>query len=143
MKKIYRSKIDFMLLLPVAALLIASFIYTLAEGNFIISSVILLVVLFLFYLCRSTFYEFTKDKKLKVHSGFLYNREIYVNSIRKVKTARGRSASPALSHDRLEIFFSRYGSILISPEHRQEFIDELVKINPRIDVIGTRRTHLP
>ena len=134
MKKIYRSKIDRVLLLPVAVMLLAAFIYSLAEANFIVSLIILLVVLFLFYLCRSTFYELTKDKKLKVHSGFLYNREIHINSIRRIRRARGHSASPALSQDRLEIFYNRYGSVLVSPRQRQDFIDELKKVNPRISV---------
>jgi len=134
MKKIYRSKIDRVLLLPVAALLFAAFIYCLIVGNFIISVLILLAGLFLLYVCRSTFYQLTTDNKLKVRSGFLFNREIHINSIRRIKSARGHSASPALSQDRLEIFYHRYGSVLVSPMHRQEFIADLKKINPRINV---------
>jgi hypothetical protein len=137
MKKIYRSRIDLVLLLPVTALLLALLIYSLVEGSLLISLAIVVIVVFLLYVCLTTFYEFTKDKKLKVHSGFLYNREIHINSIRKIKSARNHSASPALSHDRLEIFFNRYGRVLVSPEHRKEFIEELTRINPRIEV-GSR-----
>jgi hypothetical protein len=138
MKKIYRSKIDLVLLLPVTVLLLALFVYSLVEGSLLITLVVVSVVAFLLYVCLTTFYEFTKDKKLKVHSGFLYNREIHINSIRKIKPARDHSASPALSQDRLEIVFNRYGSVLISPEHKKEFIEELTKINPRIEV-GSKR----
>jgi|SRR5215203_2133466 len=132
MKKIYRSAIDRMLLVPATAFFIASFIYFLAEGSYIVSFGILVFVSFLVYLYRCTFYELTRDNKLKVHSGFLFHREIYIHSIRRVKSARDHSPSPALSRNRLQIFYNRYGSVLISPQHRQEFIEELKKINPRI-----------
>ena len=135
MRKIYRSKIDLVLLIPPVLILLTAFLYALIVGKYFVAFIFLVAIGFLLYLCRSTFYQFTNDNKLKVHSGFLFNREIYIHSIRKIRPAKDHSASPALSQDRLQIFYNRYGSVLISPQHSQEFIEELKKINPRINVV--------
>ena len=91
-----------------------------------------LIVVFLAYLYFSTFYELTSDQKLKIKIGFLYRKEIYIRSIKRIRKTKNHMASPALSGDRIEIQFNRYESVLISPKARAEFIDQLRKINPTI-----------
>lgn len=134
MKKIYRSTIELPLFLPIALLLIVAEIILLVNQLWLFAFLTMALLAFLVHLYMNTSYELTKDKKLRVRSSFFFKREIYVNSIHKIRPARNHSASPALSNDRIEIFYNRYGSMLISPEHRTEFIEELKKINPRIAV---------
>jgi hypothetical protein len=134
MRKIYRSTIELPLFLPVAFLLIVAEIFLLANQFWLFAFLALVLLAFLVHLYMNTSYELTKDKKLRVKSSFFFEREIHVNSIHKIRPTRNHSASPALSNDRIEIFYNRYGSMLISPEHRTEFIEELKRINPKIAV---------
>ena len=132
MKKIFKSEIEPALLIPVVLVLAITDIIMVIMGVWPLVALLTLALLFIFYLYRNTTYEFTADLKLKVKSGFLFKREIYINSIRKLRTLKNMSASPALSRDRIEILYHRYGNIQVSPKDKIGFIEELKKINPRI-----------
>lgn len=136
MKKTFKSKVDLLVLLPVALFLTAAEAFMIS--NKILLGIILVGILtaFVIYLCLNTIYIVTGDNKLKVKSGFLFEREIYIQSIKKVKTTRDHSPSPALSFDRLEISYNRYGRIVVSPNEKSEFIKELQQVNPRINIEG-------
>ena len=61
-----------------------------------------------------------------------------IDKVESIKLTRGISASAALSTDRIAIKFSdrkilkSAAPLEISPKNRQEFISELLKINPGI-----------
>lgn len=93
-----------------------------------------MVMAFVFYLWADTMYVLTGDNKLKIKSGFFFHREIYIKAIKKVRLVRDHRASPALSSDRLEISYNRYGKVVVSPHKKTEFIRELRVVNPRIRV---------
>ena len=134
MKKTYRSKIELALFIPVIMVSCLTGILF-AINHFWAGSVLAAaVVAFIAYLCIDTFYELTADMKLRVRSGFFFNQVIYVNSIKKIRCTKNTQASPALSADRLQIFYNRYGVLMISPREQQNFINELTKINPRIEI---------
>ena len=132
MEKTFKSKIDLLILLPIVITFFAAESFMIVNG--IIIGIIALAIfgVFIAYQCCETMYVFTKDNKLKVKSGFLYEREIYIKSIKKVRTTQDRTTSPALSFDRLEICYNRYGRIVVSPDNKTEFIKELKEVNPRI-----------
>jgi hypothetical protein len=44
--------------------------------------------------------------------------------------------TPALSMDRIEIFYNKFDSVIVSPESKLEFIAELTSLNPAIVVKG-------
>lgn len=134
MKKDFKSKIDLLLILPILVIILVAAIIMLVKG--IVVGVIGLGILaaFIAYICRDTIYRFTTDNKLQVRSGFLYHREIYIKSIKKIRPTQDRSASPALSLDRIEICYNRYGRIVVSPDNKTEFIRHLKDVNPRIHV---------
>lgn len=134
MKKTFKSKIDLSVLLPVLLILVVAEGYLLFNKIIIGAIAVALFAAFVIYLCSDTLYVLTNDKKLKIKSGFLYHREIYIRSIKKVKPTKNHRASPALSSDRLEIRYNRYGRITISPSHQSEFIRELKEVNPRIQI---------
>ncbi len=43
-------------------------------------------------------------------------------------------SSPACSFDRIEVKYGKYEGVIISPENRKAFIDEVLKVNPKVEV---------
>jgi hypothetical protein len=134
MQKTFKSKIDLLLLIPVLVVLVGVGVYMIVNGIIIGEIVIGLIMLFILYTWVYTSYEVTNDDKLRIKSGFFYNREIYIKSIKKVRPTKNHRASPALSSDRLEISYNRYGRVVVSPNNKTEFIRELKVVNPRIRI---------
>jgi hypothetical protein len=134
MKKTFKSKIDMLLLLPVLLVLAGVGVYVVLNGIIAGEIAVGVILLFVLYTCLDTFYTFTNDNKLKIRSGVFYNREIYIKSIRKIRPTKNRRASPALSSDRLEISYNRYGRVVVSPNRKSEFIRDLKEVNPRIRI---------
>lgn len=134
MGKRFKSKIDLHILLPLLLILLAgefcTIFYNIISGAIAIG----IVTAFVIYMCMETKYELTSDDKLKIKSGFLFRQEIYIKSIKKVRPIKDRRTSSALSSDRLEIQYNRYGRVLVSPSHKSEFIRELKEVNPRIRI---------
>jgi hypothetical protein len=135
MKKTYRSKVEMIILIPFAILIFILEIVMVLNHFWIGVGLGLLITLFCLYLYRYTSYELTPDKKLKIRSGFLYHKEIYIRTIKKIRHIKNHFVSPALSTDRLEICYNRYGRVLISPDEASEFISQLTKENPKIRII--------
>src|SRR6476469_4319893 len=129
MKKTFKSKIDMLLLLPVLLVLAGVGVYVVLNGIIAGEIAVGVILLFILYTCLDTFYTFTNDNKLKIRSGVFYNREIYIKSIRKIRPTKNRRASPALSSDRLEISYNRYGRVVVSPNRKSEFIRDLKEVN--------------
>lgn len=94
---------------------------------------LLICLLFVIHLFTSISYTIIEDE-LKVKAGFLVNTKIPISSIHKIKETNNLISSPAASLDRLEIFYGKYDSIIISPLDKNEFIQDLLKINPNIEV---------
>lgn len=131
MKKRFKSKLGF--IIPISLALFAIEAFMIWKNLFIGIAVTALPILFILYLYLATRYVVTKDQKLKIRSGFFYNKEIYIKSIKKVRSVKNHRASPALSFDRLEISYNRYGRVVVSPNKKSEFIKELKEVNPRIN----------
>ena len=134
MKKTFKSKVDLLVLLPILAVLVTAEAYMISDKIIIGAIAIGVLAVFVIYMCIDTLYVVTGDDKLKIRSGFFFHREIYIKSIKRVKPTRDHSPSPALSFDRLEISYNRYGRIVVSPNNQSEFIRELKEVNPRIRI---------
>ena len=132
MKKTFKSKFELVIWIPIAILLVSAELYMINNKVWAVAAAILLISLFLVYIFLNTSYQLPGDNTLRIRSGFLYNKVIYVQNIKKVKRRRNIKASPALSHDRLEIFFNRYESVMISPNAKTDFIHQLKVLNPKI-----------
>ncbi|MFV2049811.1 PH domain-containing protein [Metabacillus sp. YM-086] len=74
-----------------------------------------------------------EDDLLKVQCG-QFQWKLNVKEIRKVRKVKSIFTSPALSIDRLDIYYGKYNLIRISPENESEFIDLLLKENPQIQL---------
>jgi hypothetical protein len=94
------------------------------------------------WLVTTTYYEIN-GKTLKVAAGPIRHK-IDIKNIKSIRPSRNPLASPALSLDRLELHYSRptdkvetrysWKTILISPKDKDQFIQELLKINSNIEV---------
>jgi hypothetical protein len=134
MKKTFKSKVDLLFLIPILLVLVGAEAFMITNKILVGEIGVGLLAAFIIYMCIDTLYVVTGDNKLKIKSGFLYNREIYIKSIKKVRPTRDHRASPALSFDRLEISYNRYGRVVVSPNNKSEFIKELKEVNPRIRI---------
>lgn len=95
--------------------------------------IILLCIAFLAYLFLTTYYVIDGNM-LRIKSGFLINKNIDIDSIRTITESNNPIGAPAASLDRLEICFNKNGSILISPNNKSGFIEEITRINPQIEI---------
>jgi hypothetical protein len=134
MKKTFKSKVDIFILLPVIVVLLIAEVFMIVNKILIGEIAIGIITAFVIYMYIATLYVVTGDDKLKIKSGFLFNREIYIKSIKKVRPTRDHRTSPALSFDRLEILYNRYGRVVVSPNDKSGFIKELKEVNPRIRI---------
>ena len=94
-------------------------------------SVILLVSLFV-----NTKYSIS-DTHLSYASG-PFRGEIPVESIKKIKknTTKYVGYKPALAANGLVIYYNTYDEIYISPDSSDSFVEQLLKINPAIQVLN-------
>jgi hypothetical protein len=131
--KVYKSKIDWWLLIPFLILVCFGFSLVLnydKMGWVIIVSTIAFVV----FMYISTSYVVV-DSKLIVKSMFIVHEAIEISSIKKIYQTKNPLSSPALSIDRIALVYNKYDEILISPRKKAEFINELRKLNPNIEVM--------
>jgi len=61
-------------------------------------------------------------------------KKIDIKSIKKIYATNNPLSSPALSLDRIAVVYNQVDEILISPKERKAFVEELLKINPNIEV---------
>mgnify|MGYP003942736875 FL=1 len=134
MKKIYKSKIGLELAIPLVLVFGTVLTLTISQEPSWIGIVIFLpVILFVVHMFMTTEYTIDNDK-LTVKCGFLYNKTIDIKSIRKITETNNPLKSPATSLDRLEINYGKFDSVLISPKQKSEFINEIKRLNPNIEV---------
>lgn len=132
MKK-YSSKISYGLLSIILAVLFGTAIPMFSPPVWPGIIINLLVMLFVLHLFFTTTYAIDGNF-LKIRSGFIVNKKIEINSIKKITESNSLISSPAASLDRLEVRFNKFDSILISPKDKFGFITDLTEINPQIEV---------
>lgn len=134
MTKKYRSATDIWMLL----LIFLPMMYPIYEGiatkdaGLILAFVGLILFILSFFMMIS--YEVNEDK-LVIRTFIFGKQTIAIADITSVKKTYNPLSAPAMSINRLEIKYgTKYDYALISPVRRQEFIAELLKINPDIKV---------
>ena len=130
--KIYKSKIDWWMSLFLVYPIFRS-IVSIIEGNWIGYLGILLCFLFIFITSKSTSYIIEGDQ-LTIKCVFIVNEKIGISKIRKIEKTNSILSSPALSLDRIVIKFNKYDELYISPKEKQLLINNLLEINPNIEV---------
>ena len=131
--KVYKSKIDWWFGLVLVYPIFVS-IKSMLEGEWIGLLGLGVVVGLILVFSKTTRY-IINENQLIVKSTWIVNERIDISKIAKIEKSNSVLSSPALSLDRLRIRYNKYDEILISPKEKKEFTDELLKINPAIEII--------
>ncbi|MBK6699955.1 MAG: PH domain-containing protein [Saprospiraceae bacterium] len=134
MKKIYNSKIGLELVIPLVLIFgIALALNIIEKTNDIGIAILLPVILFVVHMFLTTNYTIESDD-LIIKCSFLSNKTIDIKTIKKITETNNPLSSPATSLDRLEINYGKFDKILISPKNKTEFIDDIKRLNPNVEV---------
>lgn len=131
--KTYRSKIDWWLLALIAVPIVLAGVASIKEGKGEVLLGLIPPVIIIAYVFSSVKYTLN-DGMLNIKAGFLVNQNIRVEDIKSVTKTFNPLSAPALSINRLEIKYGKFDSALISPKNRQQFITDLLAVNPSIIV---------
>ena len=131
-EKVYKSKIDWLLGLPLVYPIFRS-IQSIFEGEWYGCLGLLLTLLLIVFISKSTRYIITENL-LIVKCMFIVNDRIEISKIRKIEKTNSILSSPALSLDRIAIKFNKFDEVYISPKEKQAFVDELLNVNPDIEI---------
>ena len=134
MKKLFKSKIGLELAIPLIVVFGTVIFLTVFEKPGWLGFVILLLpVLFVVHIFMITIYTI-ENNKLTIKSGFLFNKTIDINTIKKITETNNPLSSPATSIDRLEITYAKFDSVIISPKQKMEFINYIKALNPNVEI---------
>ncbi|MFY7958328.1 MAG: PH domain-containing protein, partial [Flavobacterium macrobrachii] len=126
--KIYKSKIDWWLII----LILILFGYPIVDGilskEYVLSLVFGLILIIFFFLSKTIQYKIDGENLV------IWKTKIDIKTIRKIYRTNNPLSSPAMSLDRIAIVYNKFDEVLLSPKERDEFINELLKINPNIEV---------
>lgn len=131
--KRFPSKIGVELIVPLTLILGGMLIWMLYDEDWLDSIFMVLIILFIIYTFLTTYYQI-EENVLRVKCGFFTDKLINIESIRMITETRNPAGAPAASLDRLELIYQQTEAILVSPKAKNQFIDELLKIQPDIEV---------
>ena len=127
--KVFKSKIDWWLVVLVLVIFGYPIIDGILSKEYVLSLVFGLILLVFYFLSKTIRYKIDRGNLI------IWNTKINIHSIRKIYRTNNPLSSPALSLDRIVVVYNTYDEVLISPREREEFIQELLKINPNIEVV--------
>jgi hypothetical protein len=95
-----------------------------------------ILFLILIFLCYGTFSirYIIEGNTLKIRNGIIYSKDVDIYNIKSIKQSYSIISSPSAAFDRIEVNFNKYDSVLISPNNKQLFINDLLLINPEIKI---------
>jgi len=84
----------------------------------------------------TTYYEIQEN--VLVVSMFFYKTKIKISEIKTIKYSNSiiktNFYKPGFHHRGIEIVYHKYDDIFISPNNRDQFIEQLIKQNPTIEI---------
>lgn len=133
------SKLNFIIpLIPVSVILIIS-IFSEEDINLIIFpplGIYVFIILLFTILFYTTYYEIQKE--VLIISMFFYKTKIKISEIRTIQYSNSiiktNFYKPGFHHKGIEIMYHKYDDIFISPGNRDQFIAQLLEINPNIEI---------
>ena len=126
--KIYRSKIDWWLMVIV----FVPFVFIIVKAT--IDREIEMVLTGLVLIGLVLLLLWTIKYKIEGVVLTVWFTKIEIKNIKKIYKTRNPLSSPALSIDRIAIVYNKYDEVLISPKDKEQFVEDLLKINPTIEV---------
>jgi hypothetical protein len=129
---VYRSKIGWELVIPLAVIFGGETILFIHEGAWPGLLITLPALAFITHMFCTTYYTVDGDT-LKIRCGFM-KKTVAIKTIRKISDDMNWISSPALSLDRLELFFNTYDSVVVSPKDKKGFVLHLLQVNSAIEL---------
>lgn len=136
---LFKSRTDgwFPILILGKSILLVTFIISKIFNNGIsITPIVIIssILIFIVWVHFSTRYEITSSK-LNYKSGFL-NGDIDISKIKEIIDGKTLwiGIRPATATKGLIVKFNHYDEVYISPKTNQDFIQEILKINPTIKI---------
>jgi hypothetical protein len=136
MKK-YKSRIGWGILIPILVVYISILTFVLFQEDslvkYLISGFLILTLAFILFMFFRTDYTITDDRKLLIRNGVIRFPLINITSIDSIEKTTSLESSPAPSiQGRIRLKYRKLESVIISPLKTEEFIEDLLKINPEI-----------
>ncbi|HEY8396377.1 MAG TPA: PH domain-containing protein [Flavihumibacter sp.] len=139
MSKVYKSRIGPELWATLIPVTIAMFFMVMQEDRKWYGIVILcLVFVFIIHLLMTTDYTIEKEKLL-IRSGIIYRQTIDIQSIHRIVETFNPLSSPALSLDRLKIYYGNRKAVMISPRDKRQFVNHIKSINSTVEIVYRSR----
>ncbi len=83
----------------------------------------------------NTNYTISNGGRLIIKCGFTQRNTVDISKITSIRSTQSWLSAPALSvRHRIEVKYGPRQSIIISPRNRQDLIENLLRINPHIEV---------
>ena len=98
-------------------------------GAFVMAALLVLLVCFWF----RTIYKIEGDVLHIYYGPFRF--QVIISEITSIRHAKNIFTGPALSIERIEITYSNYRIIQISPKEKEKFVKALMKMNPNIKIL--------
>jgi hypothetical protein len=130
---VYKSRISPVLIIPIIIIIGGLSVVYIVDQIWVGLAINLLVAGFIAPVFLMTHYTITGNN-LNVRCGFFYNTDVDISAIRLIVETNSVLSAPALSLNRIEIFYNKYDSVVISPPHKMDFIAHLKSINNNIEV---------
>lgn len=131
--KVFKSKIDWWFGLLLVYPIFMS-VKSMLLGEWVGLLGLSIVVVLILFFSKTTRY-IINDNQLIVKSTWVVYERIDISKITKIEKTNSILSSPALSLDRIRIRYNKYDEVLISPKVKKEFVDELLKVKPTIEII--------
>jgi hypothetical protein len=131
-KQTYPSRISWPLVLFLVGLLGTCMAIMILSKAWIGLAIMLVCTLFILGFYIRTAYVIDPVGQLEVLCGLYYRQRIDIQKIKSIRKSSSPLSAPALSLDRLEIRYNERDFVLISPNRQEEFIQQLLAINPGI-----------
>ena len=132
--KTYRTRISVGLVVFIIVVLLVCFLPgILGEGGWRMLISLCLVAVPMFYLLYAI--KYTIDgTTLKVTVLSVFNDKYDLTKLVSVVPTRTILSAPASSLKRIRLDFSDGNAVVISPRYQEDFLDELRKINPKVQI---------
>ena len=130
---VFHSKIDSWLITLLFAVVLSITLPLFWKFNWVNLVIDISIILLFYDLFRNTKYVID-DHRLIVKGGFLLCSTYDILSIRSILPTRTLLSAPALSMDRMKIELRGGDVVVVSPSRKREFVEELLKVNPGIEV---------
>lgn len=124
MKK-YKSKIGIEMYIILISMCLFNVYIHISEGfDFFLTAIIFSPIVFIIYVINQTSYQIKNDI-LYIKSSFFFQESLLINNIIKIEEVTNLINYPAMSIKRLELFYGKYDSILISPKYKEQFLIDI------------------